>query len=56
MPIFLKEANQLLKNRTYQIPKDLEKHLRNTLQQYGQYKNADGYKRLNSLLNPYYNK
>lgn len=56
MPIFLKEANQLLKNRTYQIPKDLEKHLRNTLQQYGQYKNADGYKRLNSLLNPNYNK
>ena len=56
MPIFLKEANQILKNRSYQIPKDLEKHLYNTLQQYGQYKNVDGYKRLNSLLNPNYNK
>ena len=56
MPIFLKEVNQLLKNRSYQIPKDLEKHLRDTLQQYGQYKNVDGYKRLNSLLDPDYNK
>jgi hypothetical protein len=34
----------------------LEKHLKNTLSKYGQYKQSKGYKRLNSLVNPSYNK
>ena len=55
MPVFLKE-NQILNKNTYKIPKNLQKHLQNTLAKYGQYKQEDGYKRLNSLINPKYNK
>ena len=55
MPIFIKE-NQALKNNSYQIPPKLQKHLKDVLTQYGQYKNSEGYKRLNNLVNPSYNK
>lgn len=57
MPIFLKEANQELKDNMYEIPKKLHKHLVNTLQQYGDgNEKSKGYKRLNALINPKYNK
>lgn len=55
MPIFLRE-NQELNKKTYKIPNNLQKHLKQTLAKYGNYKEADGYKRLNSLINPNYNK
>jgi hypothetical protein len=55
MPIFIKE-NQELNKHSYRLPKNLKKHLENTLAKYGQYKQEDGYKRLNSLINPSYNK
>ncbi|MBR6515749.1 MAG: hypothetical protein IKT40_02720 [Bacilli bacterium] len=57
MPIFLKEANQELKDNMYEIPKELHKHLVDTLQQYGKGNELNkGYKRLNALVNPSYNK
>lgn len=55
MPIFIKENQELNKN-TYKIPKNIQRHLQDTLAKYGQYKQSDGYKRLNSLTNPNYNK
>ena len=55
MPIYLKENQELNKN-SYKLPKNLQKHLQKTLAKYGNYKQEDGYKRLNSLLNPNYNK
>lgn len=54
MPIFLQE-NQELKDRRFKIPKNVLNHLNATLSSYGQYKESDGYKRLNSLVNPNYN-
>lgn len=55
MPIFIQE-NQELNKHSYKIPTKLQKHLQDTLTKYGEYKEADGYKRLNSLVNPNYNK
>lgn len=55
MPIFIKE-NQALNNNMYEIPDNLESHLKDTLAKYGSYSNLKGYKRLNSLVNPNYNK
>ena len=55
MPIFIKE-NQELKDNMYEIPDKLEKHLKQTLSKYGDYTQNKGYKRLNSLVNPEYNK
>mgnify|MGYP003290455309 CR=1 FL=1 len=57
MPIFLKEANQELKDNMYEIPKELHQHLVQTLQQHGEGNEENkGYKRLNALVNPKYNK
>lgn len=55
MPIFINE-NQALKNNMYEIPDELAKHLKQTLSKYGNYTKNKGYKRLNSLVNPEYNK
>lgn len=55
MPIFIKE-NQELKNNMYEIPDKLEKHLKQTLSKFKNYTQNKGYKRLNSLVNPEYNK
>jgi hypothetical protein len=55
MPIFIQE-NQELNKHSYKLPKNLQKHLQDTLTKYGEYKDVDGYKRLNSLINPNYNK
>ena len=61
MPLFIIE-NQELKDNMYDIPKDLEKHLRDTLQQYQGYglTNAGtvskGFKRLQGLVDPNFNK
>jgi hypothetical protein len=55
MPIFINE-NQELKNNMYKIPKKLGKHLKQTLARYKNYTQNKGYKRLNSLVNPEYNK
>ena len=55
MPIFLKE-NNALKDNMYEIPKDLEVHLKNTLSKFSDYRQNKGYKRLNTLVNPKYNK
>lgn len=55
MPIFIKE-NQELNKQTYKIPNDLQKHLKQTLSKYNGYTQNKGYKRLNSLVNPKYNK
>jgi len=55
MPIFLKE-NNALKDNMYEIPKDLEVHLKNTLSKFSDYHQNKGYKRLNTLVNPKYNK
>lgn len=54
MPIFIKE-NQELNGRKFVMPKEVLDHLKTTLSTYGQYKDNDGYKRLNSLINPKYN-
>ena len=55
MPIFIKE-NQELKDNMYEIPDKLQKHLKQTLSKYKDYTTNKGYKRLNSLVNPEYNK
>lgn len=55
MPIFIKE-NQELKDNMYEIPDKLSKHLKQTLSKYGDYTQNKGYKRLNALVNPEYNK
>jgi hypothetical protein len=55
MPIFIKE-NQELKDKMFKLPQNVLNHLNTTLSTYGQYKDKDGYKRLNTLLNPNYNK
>lgn len=55
MPIFIKE-NQELKDNMYEIPDKLQKHLKRTLSKYKDYTTNKGYKRLNSLVNPEYNK
>jgi hypothetical protein len=55
MPIFIQETQELNKH-SYKLPKNLQKHLQDTLTKYGEYKDVDGYKRLNSLINPNYNK
>ena len=54
MPIFIKENQELNKN-SYKIPKNLQQHLQKTLAKYSQYKQENGFKRLNSLINPNYN-
>lgn len=54
MPIFIKE-NQELKNNSYTIPHKLKSHLQDTLTKMGQYKQSQGYKRLNTLISPNYN-
>lgn len=54
MLIFLE--NSELKDNMYEIPDNIEKHLENTLSNYSQYRTSKGYKRLNSLVNPEYNK
>lgn len=48
--------NSELKNKKFIIPKNLSQHLNQTLSKYGEYSNNKGYKRLNSLVNPNYNK
>lgn len=55
MPLFLKE-NQALSKETYKLPDELAKELKQTLAQYEQYRETKGFKRLNSLVNPSYNK
>lgn len=55
MPIFIKE-NQVLNKKSFKLPKNLQQHLKDTLAKYGDYKEEEGYKRLNSLVNPNYNK
>ena len=55
MPIFIKE-NQVLNKKSFKLPKNLQQHLKDTLAKYGDYKEEEGYKRLNSLINPDYNK
>lgn len=55
MPIFIKE-NQELQDNMYEIPDKLEKHLKQTLSKYKDYTQNKGYKRLNALVNPEYNK
>lgn len=55
MPIFIKE-NQALNGNEYELPKNLEDHLKDTLIKYGDYSASKGYKRLNSLVNSDYNK
>lgn len=54
MPIFIQE-NQELKNNSYTLPKRLRSHLNDTLHKMGQYKQSQGYKRLNTLITPNYN-
>lgn len=53
--LILNENSELNKNK-YKIPKYLSNHLKNTLAAYGNYRQNKGYKRLNSLVNPKYNK
>lgn len=61
MPLFLKE-NQELQDNMYDIPKELEDHLKDTLSQYKEYGTtaagtmSKGFKRLQSLVDPNYNK
>ena len=55
MPIFINE-NQALKNNMYKIPDELAKRLKQILSKYGNYTKNKGYKRLNSLVYPEYNK
>lgn len=55
MPIFIKE-NDELKNNMYKIPNKLDKHLQQTLSKFKDYTQNKGYKRLNALVNPEYNK
>lgn len=55
MPIFIKE-NQELKDNMYKIPNRLYKKLKCLLSKYGNYTQHKGYKRLNALVNPEYNK
>lgn len=50
------EDNQSLNKRGFFIPDNIQKNLQKRLTSLGQYKENDGYKRLNSLLNPSYNK
>ena len=52
----LKEGNQSLNGKNFFIPDNIQKNLQKCLTSYGQYKDNNGYKRLNSLLNPAYNK
>ena len=47
--------NQALKDRMFRIPDKIMNHLNKTLASYGQYKEADGYKRLSALVNKEYN-
>ena len=54
MPLILKENSSLKKNR-YDLPKDMEKHLNNTLHTYSQYTDAEGAKRLRTLTSDDYN-
>lgn len=55
MPIFIKE-NQELNGNQYKLPKRLVKHLKQLLGKYSDYKENDGYKRINALVTPSYNK
>lgn len=54
MIIFINE-NEALKNKNYQIPKELVNNLKKTLIQYKNCTTNKGYKRLNTLVNPNYN-
>lgn len=54
MPIFLTE-NEALKGNRYKLPKYMRRHLDKTLHAYGQYTDAEGAKRLRSLLDKDYN-
>lgn len=55
MPIFINE-NEELNGNQYKLPKELVKHLKQLLSKFSNYKESDGYKRLNALVNPSYNK
>ena len=55
MPIYIKE-NNALKDNMYEIPPKLQRHLQDTLTKFQDYSQDKGYKRLNSLVNPDYNK
>ena len=47
--------NQALKDRMFRIPDNIMNHLNTVLSSYGNYKDADGYKRLSALVNKEYN-
>ena len=56
MTTIIKEGNQSLQGKTYKIPTALRKHLQSTLTSFQKYSTTDGYKRINGLINPSYNK
>lgn len=56
MATFFINENNELKNKKFKIPNNLKQHLQKTLATYSKYKTNNGYKRLNSLINPEYNK
>jgi hypothetical protein len=56
MATFLIEDNQSLIGKDYKIPDYLNKHLNGTLASLGDYKQTSGYKKLNGIINPNYNK
>lgn len=47
--------NQALKDRMFRIPDNIMNHLNTVLSSYGNYKDADGYKRLSALVYKEYN-
>ena len=55
MPIFIKE-NEALKGNFYKIPDDVDENNREILATYKNFTKNKGYKRLNALTNPEYNK
>lgn len=56
MPTFINEENHALKNKKFPLPKHLQKNLKRVLASYGDFTQNKGYKRLNALVNPEYNK
>lgn len=56
MPTFINEENKFLSKNLYKLPKELVKHLKQTLAQYQGYSENDGYKRIKGLVDPEYNK
>ena len=55
MPLFLKEENQELKNKSFKLPKKLQNKLKEKLSALSQYSQTKGYKRLKSMVYPKYN-